>query len=249
MKIQERVGGGNNRASAPAQPGAGERLPTPPRERKPALAALAVLLILVGALGATVLVLRAGDRISAIKIEKEIPVGAAVTDDAVTEVLVAADESVHYVEWSQLASLKKLKAKYTIPKGAVAVGEMFAEGTGLPEGKVNVGLSLKEGQYPSGLKPGDTVTAYRVGDAAAKSRNDGAETGSGSAAGAPLVESAQIALVREAEEGSVSSGTLPVTVTVDKAVAGPLAQAAKAGEVALVRLPAGGAAGGTSDGN
>ncbi|NEB65643.1 hypothetical protein G3I39_00945, partial [Streptomyces fulvissimus] len=80
---------------------------------------------------------------------------------------------------------KKLKAKYTIPKGAVAVGEMFAEGTGLPEGKVNVGLSLKEGQYPSGLKPGDTVTAYRVGDAAAKSRNDGAQTGSGSTAGAP----------------------------------------------------------------
>ncbi|MFC7468741.1 hypothetical protein ACFQVA_16130 [Actinomadura keratinilytica] len=34
MKIQERAGGGNNRASAPAQPGAGERLPTPPRERK-----------------------------------------------------------------------------------------------------------------------------------------------------------------------------------------------------------------------
>ncbi|MGX1798964.1 hypothetical protein ACWIGN_24455, partial [Streptomyces albidoflavus] len=136
-----------------------------------------------------------------------------------------------------------------IPSGAVAVGEMFAEGTGLPEGKVNVGLSLKEGQYPSGLKPGDTVTAYRVGDAAAKSRNDGAETGSGSAAGAPLVESAQIALVREAEEGTVSSGTLPVTVTVDKAVAGPLAQAANAGEVALVRLPAGSAAGGASDGS
>ncbi|MFD4985906.1 hypothetical protein [Streptomyces sp. NPDC058374] len=238
MKIQERAGGGNNRASAPAQPGAGERLPAPPRERKPALAALAVLLILVGALGATVLVLRAGDRISAVKIDKEIPVGTAITDDSVTEVLVAADESVNYVEWSQLASLKKLKAKYTIPKGAIAVGEMFAAGTGLPEGKVNVGLSLKEGQYPSGLKSGDTVTAYRVGDAA-KSRTDNAEQGSGSAAGAPLVESAVIALVREAEEGTVSSGTLPVTVTVDKAAAGPLAQAANAGEVALVRLPSG----------
>ena len=56
-------------------------------------------------------------------------------------------------------------------------------------------------------------------------------------------EAAEDAVVREAEEGSVSSGTLPVTVTVDKAVAGPLAQAANAGEVALVRLPAGGAAG------
>lgn len=60
MKIQERTGAGNNRSAAPVQPTMGERLPSPPRERKPALAALAVLLILVGALGATMLVLRAG---------------------------------------------------------------------------------------------------------------------------------------------------------------------------------------------
>lgn len=58
MKVQERTGAGNHRVPSPAQ-SAGERLPTVARERKPALAALAVLLILVGALGATVLVLRA----------------------------------------------------------------------------------------------------------------------------------------------------------------------------------------------
>ncbi|NUR27045.1 MAG: hypothetical protein HOV83_14575, partial [Catenulispora sp.] len=40
------------------------RLPTAPRERKPALAALAVLLILAGALATVLLVNRSGHRIS-----------------------------------------------------------------------------------------------------------------------------------------------------------------------------------------
>ena len=73
MKIQERTGAGAGRSAVPAGPSVGDRLPTPPRERKPALAALAVLLILVGALGATMLVLQAGDRIEVVKITEEIP--------------------------------------------------------------------------------------------------------------------------------------------------------------------------------
>ena len=77
MKIQERTGAGAGRSAAPAGPSVGERLPTPPRERKPALAALAVLLILVGALGATMLVLQAGDRIEVVKITEEIPAKVA----------------------------------------------------------------------------------------------------------------------------------------------------------------------------
>ena len=79
MKIQERTGAGGGRSSMPAPSMSGERLPTPPRERKPALAALAVLLILVGALGATMLVLRAGDRIEVVKVTKAIPAGGLTT--------------------------------------------------------------------------------------------------------------------------------------------------------------------------
>ena len=162
MKIQERTGAGAGRSAAPAQPSVGDRLPAPPRERKPALAALAVLLILVGALGATMLVLQAGDRIEVVKVTEPIPAGGSVSTSNTTSVMVAKDESIHYIEWTQLDQLKKLKAVNAIPAGAVAVGEMFGDEAGVAAGKATVGLSLKAGQYPTGIKQGDTVAAYRV---------------------------------------------------------------------------------------
>ena len=146
MKIQERTGAGAGRSAAPAQPSVGDRLPTPPRERKPALAALAVLLILVGALGATMLVLQAGDRVEVVKVTKEIQAGQSVTDGNVTSVLVADDDSINYVRWDQLKTLKTLKAKSTIYAGTVVIGDMFTDEVRVTEGKATVGLSLKAGQ-------------------------------------------------------------------------------------------------------
>ncbi|CCK28225.1 membrane protein [Streptomyces davaonensis JCM 4913] len=242
MKIQERTGAGAGRSAAPAQPSVGDRLPTPPRERKPALAALAVLLILVGALGATMLVLQAGDRVEVVKVTEEIPAGGSVTDDNVTSVMVAEDESIHYVKWSLLDDLKKLKAVNTIPAGAVAVGEMFGEEAGPAQGKATVGLSLKAGQYPTGLKVGDVVAAYRVGATSGSSSDsdDADANGGSSAAGGSsvIVDQATISSVPgDKGEDLVGSTNFTITVTVDTDEAAPLAQAASNGEVAIVRVP------------
>ena len=236
MKIQERTGAGAGRSAAPAQPSVGDRLPTPPRERKPALAALAVLLILVGALGATMLVLRAGDRIEVVKVTQEIPAGGAVTDSNVTSVMVAKDSGIHYVEWSQLASLKKLKAVNTIPAGAVAVGEMFGDQSGVGEGKALVGLSLKAGQYPSGIEAGDVVAAYRVlNDTGSNSNSSSSSSSSSAGSNSLIVERATVASVpKEGGDDLVSSTNKAITVTVDSDRAAALAQAASNGQVALV---------------
>ncbi|MFF4250926.1 hypothetical protein ACFY1L_06950 [Streptomyces sp. NPDC001663] len=236
MKIQERTGAGAGRSAAPAQPSVGDRLPTPPRERKPALAALAVLLILVGALGATMLVLRAGDRIEVVKVTQEIPAGGAVTDSNVTSVMVAKDSGIHYVEWSQLASLKKLKAVNTIPAGAVAVGEMFGDQSGVGEGKALVGLSLKAGQYPSGIEAGDVVAAYRVlNDTGSNSNSSSSSSSSSAGSNSLIVERATVASVpKEGGDDLVSSTNKAITVTVDSDKAAALAQAASNGQVALV---------------
>ncbi|MFJ6861291.1 hypothetical protein [Streptomyces werraensis] len=243
MKIQERTGTGAGRSAAPAGPTAGERLPTPPRERKPALAALAVLLILVGALGATMLVLQAGDRIEVVKITEEIPAGQAVNDSNTTSVMVAEDPGINYVKWSQLDALKKLKAVTTIPGGVVAVGEMFGEEAKVPEGKALVGLSLKEGQYPAGLKSGATVAAYRVGGTSRSGSGDDADGGSAGSSGSSggdsvIVDKAVVDYVQDAKgDDLVSSTNLPVTLLVDDAQAAALTQAATNGEVALVLVP------------
>ncbi|WP_406838375.1 hypothetical protein ACICHK_22985 [Streptomyces sp. AHU1] len=238
MKIQERTGAGDNRSVTSAHPATGERLPTPPRERKPALAALAVLLILVGALGATMLVLRAGDRVEVVKVTSDIQAGESVGDH-VTSVLVADDSSIHYVGWGQLGELKKLKAKSTIYKGTVVVGEMFAEGSSLPAGKASVGVSLKEGQYPAGIKSGDTVAVYRVGDAASGGRGSSGSPGSGSSSadGAPIVERAKVSYVQDQDDSTIGSTNLPVTLVVDSGQAASVAAAASANQVALVIVP------------
>ncbi|MEV4786297.1 hypothetical protein AB0K53_12740 [Streptomyces tuirus] len=239
MKIQERTGAGAGRPAAPAQPSVGDRLPTPPRERKPALAALAVLLILVGALGATMLVLQAGDRIEVVKVTEAIPAGGSVNSSNTTSVMVAKDDSIHYVEWTQFNELKKLKAVNAIPAGVVAVGEMFGSEAGVAAGKATVGLSLKAGQYPTGIKQGDTVAAYRVSSASGSSNGNGNSSSSASS-NSVIADNARVSYVpgpKDSGDEIVGSTNLAVTLTVDSDKAADLAQAASNGEVALVKVP------------
>ncbi|MEV0930373.1 hypothetical protein ACIBMX_24490 [Streptomyces phaeochromogenes] len=237
MKIQERTGAGNNRSAAPVQPTMGERLPSPPRERKPALAALAVLLILVGALGATMLVLRVGDRIEVVKVTSDIQAGQSVGDN-VESVLVAGDSGVNYIKWTQVDTLKKLKAKSTIYKGTLVIGEMFGTESALPAGKAIVGLSLKEGQYPEGIEPGDLVAAYQVGNTSSSNTDDDTGTGAGGSGSTPIVSDARVNTVPSTKsDTTISSTNKRYTVTVDESDAAALARAAAANQVALVKVP------------
>ncbi|GAA5003409.1 hypothetical protein [Streptomyces siamensis] len=237
MKIQERTGAGNNRSATSAQPAMGERLPSAPRERKPALAALAVLLILVGALGATMLVLRAGDRVEVVRVTADIQAGESVGDH-ITSVMVADDASINYVRWNQRTGLKALKAKSTIYQGTVVIGDMFASKSSLPAGKAVVGLSLKEGQYPADLKSGDIVAAYFVGDSSSSSSSSSSDrSGSSSSSGGsstPIVSAARVTSVPDDSDSTISSTNKQVTVTVDESDAAPLTRAAAANAVSLV---------------
>ncbi|MFE0371160.1 hypothetical protein [Streptomyces tendae] len=238
MKIQERTGAGAGRSAAPAQPSVGDRLPSPPRERKPALAALAVLLILLGALGATMLVLRAGDRVEAIQLTADVKAGESITDDNIKSVMVNDDSGANFVAWSQRESLMKLQAKSTLYKGTVVVGEMFADKSGMEEGKATVGVSLKEGQYPKGLGSGDNVAVYRVGTKTSGGGDqDGGASGSAGADNSLLVERAVVESAGAGSSDSITSTNLPVTLTVDAADVPALTQAASAGEVAVVLIP------------
>ncbi|WP_217140642.1 hypothetical protein [Streptomyces sp. AC627_RSS907] len=237
MKIQERTGAGAGRSAAPVQPAVGDRLPSPPRERKPALAALAVLLILVGALGATMLVLRAGDRVEAIQLTADIKAGESITDNNIKSVMVNDDSGADFVPWAQRETLKKLQAKSTIYKGTVVVGQMFAGKSAMEQGKATVGVSLKEGQFPAGLDSGDNVAVYHVGSKSSGSSGQGGSSGSSGGDSSLLVERAVVVSADRAAGDTFNSTNLPVTLTVDAADAPALAQAAALGEVAVVLIP------------
>lgn len=239
MKIRERsaAGGGRGRQSVPASalgaPVGGDRLPTAPRERKPALAALAVLLILVGALGATVIVLRAGDKVSVVEIAEPVPAGQRIPETAIREVMVSQNTGLDFITWAQRGDLtSSFYASTDLTEGSLVVRSMITETPEkVPAGKSLVGLSLKEDQYPLGLKAGSTVAAYYVG-------NDTAKSSDGLAAD-PLIGTGLTvkSISGGGSDGVGGSGQTAVTVVVDTSQAGRLAAAASGDSVALAIVP------------
>lgn len=201
------------------------------------MAALAVLLILVGALGATVLVLRAGDRIEVVKITEKVSAGKPIPASAMESVMVAEDSGIDYVKWDQRNALANYRAAADIVKGSLLVGPMLTDKKGLPEGKVVVGLSLKDGQYPRGLKAGDKVAAYRVGDGKGGSGSSSGDSGSSGGGDTLLVRSATVDTVTGTNDG-IGGGDLPVAVVVNQDEAPALTQAAANGAVSVVKLSA-----------
>jgi hypothetical protein len=241
------VGGGGSRQPGPAQahggPVGGERLPMATRERKPALAALAVLLILVGALGATVMVMRAGNKISVVEIVDSVAIGQPIPATAIHEVMISdisGDSNVDLIRWGQRDDLVKhwLAKTNLVPNSLLTQSMITTKDEVLTPGKSIVGLTLKEGQFPSDLSIGDTVAAYKVGNDAAKAEAGGGSDSTGGA-GTPI-NGHLVVKTKVATSGSTGGGDVSVTVVVDTADAAALTIAASADEVSLVRVPSSG---------
>jgi hypothetical protein len=225
VKTQDRSSAIARKAVA-AGPVIGDRLPTPPRERKPALAALAVLLILAGALGATMLVMQAGDRVEAVMITERVPAGQTIPESAMTSVLVADDSEVKYVLWSQRGQLAETyRPTVDLVAGTVLVGGMLTDEETLAQNEVYIGLSLSPGQYPEGLTAGDVVSAYLV------SETDPEDT-EGAQGGSVVADRVKV------QEVTGDNRDLRVTLRIDASDAPALAVANASGELSLVVLPA-----------
>ncbi|GAA1001538.1 hypothetical protein GCM10009555_106370 [Acrocarpospora macrocephala] len=203
---------------------AARKLPVPPRERKPALAALAVLLILGGALATTLLVLRSGDRVSAVRIIEQVGAGEKIPASALQEVQIA-ETGIDYVAWRFRDKVLTTYASVTLLPGTLLTENMTSTASEqLGPGKAQVGLALKSGQAPIGLTKGDIVQVIYVPAA-----------GRGTAATQQRVL-AQNALVHSVgAPGRTATGL--VTVIVDEAVSPTVAQYASSGEIALAVLP------------
>lgn len=214
-----------------------------PRERKPALAALAVLLIVLGAFGATLMVIRAGDKTSYVEITQPVAAGDQIPESAISEVMLSENSGLDLISWRQRGDLlKNYRAAVTLVRGTLLSGDMITKKDNvLTAGKSLVGLSLKDGQFPkNGISVGDTVAAYVVGNDAAKSQNGGASAGQSGNAAAPantLISSRLIVKSISGDDSDVGSGDTNVTVIADTADVGPLTIAASANNVALVRVP------------
>jgi hypothetical protein len=235
----ERVPPGHQPATPPTparggQRPPGERLPARPRERRPALAALAVLLIAGGALASATLVLRSSQTVPAIGVARPVARGQRIPLDALRQVQVART-GVEYVPWDQRGQVTRYYAATALVPGSLLAHRQVSTARMVGAGQVVVGLALKPGQLPAGqLKPGDTVRAYGVvtGGAAASGSGGGRGPGRG-----VLASAARVYQVGDGDAGSVGESTVQVSIVVDEAEAGPLTQAASNGNVALVLVP------------
>ena len=141
------------------------RLPTAPRERKPALAALAVLLILAGALSTMLLVTRSGNRVDVVMMKNTVQVGQKISLDDLTDASVASDNTIHYFKWEQRFQLQNQTTFNTLVRGSLVVEGMLGtqQQNSAPAGTTVVGALVKSGHYPPGyLSAGVTVTVLGV---------------------------------------------------------------------------------------
>jgi hypothetical protein len=143
---------------------AGRRLPSAPRERKPALAALAVLLVVGGALAAALLVTDAGHKTGAIEISQAIGQGQRIPLSAMQEVQITSGTGIDYVPWDEASQVARSYAANTIPQGTLLTPQMTAAASDLAGGRTVIGLALKDGELPDGLQVGDHVDIFETSD-------------------------------------------------------------------------------------
>jgi hypothetical protein len=197
--------------AGPTAPG-GRRLPGAPRERKPALAVLAVLLIVGGALAAGLLVVRSGQRVGAIELTQAVAQGEQIPASAIQEVQIAKDSGVNYVSWQFASQVPQYFATMPIPKGTLLNNGMLAKTNALPNGQAEVGLALKDGQLPADLQAGDKISIYSTQDT-------NSTTGCPGKPGSTLAASATVI---SAAPSSVGTGSTDVVIAMDPEAVGPV---------------------------
>jgi len=201
------------------------RLPVAPRDRRPALAALALLLILLGALGSALMVFRSGDRENVLAASHDIAFGQVMSRSDFKTVRAAAD-GVALVPASLVNEYVGTRSTSTIPQGALLSPKMFNVKTLVPESGEGVGIVLDPTRRPSQVpSTGQVVRVYFVA---------GNGTSTESTPDNPVIVNA--ARVIAVGHGA-GAGTTSITVLVRSDLASDVANFASSGNLAITVLP------------
>jgi hypothetical protein len=206
---------------------AARKLPGAPRERKPALAALAVLLILGGALAVGYLMVNSAKRVAAIEIVRQVGEGQQLTLNDMQQVQVTPSSGLNYVPWAEAQQVTRYFASTNIPAGTLLTSSMAVGSDSLTNGRDVMGLALKDGQIPAGLAQGDHINIYDVSDAAV------------TCPGTPgqLLSPNAIVLRISSPSATSSSAVADVEVAVTPATAGAVACNASNGIIGIAVAP------------
>ncbi|GLY17699.1 SAF domain-containing protein [Kineosporia rhizophila] len=204
-----------------------ERLPRPPGTRRPGLAVLAVLLIVLGAAVAGLLALRLDERQDVLVARTNIAVGQQITAENLAVAKVASD-GVAVIAADQADQVIGRFAGSEIPGGRLIDPGMLAAASLLKSDKAAVGVPLGTGRYPAGgLETGDVVQVVRAVEGK----------------GEEVAARATVSSVKTSDDGVFGSGggetSTVVTLIVGRDEAVQVAAAAAADQISLVLLERG----------
>jgi hypothetical protein len=149
------------RSSGPARPS----VPAPPRRRRPALTALAVLLIVGGAALAGLLAVRLDSREPVLVVSQQISTGEKVTGAMLAYKNVSGD-GLDVITRDQAKDIVgKFYARQTLYKGQLLSVSQLRKNPPLEQDQAQVGVPLNSGKFPPDLRSGDAVRLTRIGDA------------------------------------------------------------------------------------
>ncbi|MGF1662539.1 MAG: SAF domain-containing protein [Kineosporiaceae bacterium] len=207
-----------------------DRLPAPPRERRPVLVALGLLLVAGGALSAGLLALRLDERSPVLVAARDIAAGQQITEDDLAEAPVAAD-GVELIRATAADQVVGTYAAAGIPAGRLLDTSMLARDGFLGDGLAAVGLAVPPGRLPAeGLEPGDRVSVVSVPEGGPP--REVSEDAVVSTVGGPPAEGSLTA-------PATGDGNELVTLVVPASDATDVAAAAIAGSFSLVLLERG----------
>ena len=203
----------NGLAAAPA-------LTPPRRRRRPALLALAVVLVVLGALGAASLATSIGQTSAVIAMAREVPWGQTISAADLVEAQISTDPALQPIPYSERDQVIGLVATSTLRPGSLLTRDALADQRLPGPGQQLVGVGVSSVQLPATpLRPGDAVLLVPV---------SGTATSTGSAA-SDMVEAT---VVQTGPPGA--DGLRVVDVLVDAADGPDVAARAAAGQIAVV---------------
>ena len=196
---------GGQAAGPPTPPGPiGDRLPVSTRQRRPALAALAVVLILGGAALAATLVLTSGQKQQYLLVNRDIAIGQTLTrEDFLLQSISATNSAIFapvpgadfYPRVNGRKALTEMKKGSLLTEGTF--GDVVTPGRGLTE----LSLLIPEGQYTDGLAAGDVVKVLHTPRANAQTSPDKTEGQKPMPRGYTLIRAAYVIGVRSSSGG------------------------------------------------
>ena len=197
-------------------------LPPPRRRRRPALLALAVTMVVLGALGAAYLATSLGQTSPVIAIAREVPWGQTLTAADLVEARLSADPALQPIPYGDRDQVIGLIAATTLTPGSLLTREGLTDQRLPAPGQQLVGVGVSPVQLPTtALRPGDDVFLVPVAGGSVPAATEG---------GAPGAVEATV--VQSGPPGT--DGLRVVDVLVDAADGPDVAARAAAGLIAIV---------------